>query len=83
MALTKEEDALRKSLIKKLKPAIARSKKKVFQKRKFCDKKQLAKKEAESILNYITHKGKSDKRRKEVRFYHCPICNHYHLTKKA
>jgi hypothetical protein len=45
-----------------------------------CEKKQLKKKEAEAILK---HKQKAPHhRKKEVRYYHCPICNWWHLTSK-
>lgn len=45
-----------------------------------CEKKQLRKKEAEAILK---HKPKAHhNRKKEVRYYHCPLCNMWHLTSK-
>jgi hypothetical protein len=33
------------------------------------------KKEAETLLNFLKHKGK-----KELRLYHCDKCNMYHIT---
>lgn len=81
--LTDEEIELRSRLLEKLKPAFARNDKRKFKKRKsLCYKKQLSKKEAQTILNYIKRKDKRDERRRETRYYHCPICNTYHLTKQ-
>lgn len=82
--LTDEETALRNRLLEKLKPAFSEVDKRHFFKRKVCNKKRFTKKEAKTVLNFIIQgKGKHDKRRKEVRIYQCPICNTYHLTKKA
>ena len=49
-----------------------------------CDKKQFSKREAQGALNRNRHikSKKGQKRRKEVRFYHCPECNMWHLTSK-
>lgn len=49
-----------------------------------CDKRQFSKREAEGALNRNKNiKGKKVwKRRKEVRCYHCPECNTWHLTSK-
>ena len=45
-----------------------------------CEKKQFKKREAEAILKL---KPKSNKhRKKEIRCYHCPLCNWWHLTSK-
>ena len=44
-----------------------------FQKVKF------GKKEVKTLLNYIRF-SQSKRWRKEVRYYHCPDCNHWHLT---
>ena len=50
-----------------------------------CEKKQLTKVDAINILNYnFNHsKSKHKKHRKEIRYYHCPDCNMWHLTSKA
>jgi len=41
----------------------------------------MTKKEAASFLNYLqSHKGKIQDKRKEKRYYHCPICNAWHTT---
>ena len=46
-----------------------------------CFKKKLSKKEAVSFINYIQkNKGMVDDKRKECRYYHCPLCNHWHTT---
>jgi len=46
-----------------------------------CDKRKFTKKEAQTALNFL--KGmRGKKARKEKRYYHCPDCNFWHLTKK-
>ena len=46
-----------------------------------CNKRKLSKKEAASFINYIANnKGKILDKRKEKRYYHCSICNHWHTT---
>ncbi len=45
-----------------------------------CTKKKLRKSDAKSILAY-NRKNHSDSRwRREIRYYHCPKCNMWHLT---
>lgn len=43
-----------------------------------CTKVQFSKREAKTALNQLKKVRK--KYRKEIRAYHCPNCNHWHLT---
>ena len=45
-----------------------------------CKKVAFTKADAEIALKRALKIGKYIKRRKEKRIYHCPICNHWHLT---
>ena len=46
-----------------------------------CNKKKLSKKEAASFINYLqNNKGDILEKRKETRYYHCPLCNAWHTT---
>ena len=45
-----------------------------------CQKKQYDKKGAQTALNNILRYLKRFSRRKEIRYYHCPLCNTWHLT---
>lgn len=83
MMLTQEQKELRSRLVEKLKPAFKKNDKKPLVKNGVCNKRKFSKKEAETILNFIKHhRSRNNKRRKEERYYHCPICNTYHLTKQ-
>lgn len=49
-----------------------------------CDKVKYDKKGAQTALNSITRqKHKRWRKKKEVRYYHCPLCNGWHLTSRA
>ena len=45
-----------------------------------CNKKQFNKREAKAALNVLKDSNKPW--RKESRYYHCPLCNSWHLTSK-
>ena len=45
-----------------------------------CDKRKFNKREAKSALNMLKDSNKPW--RKESRYYHCPLCNYWHLTSK-
>jgi len=45
-----------------------------------CNKVRFNKKEAKSALNLLKDSNKPWRR--ESRYYHCPICNNWHLTSK-
>jgi hypothetical protein len=47
-----------------------------------CKKIQFTKIEAKSILNHNRKSHFNKKWRKEVRYYHCPECNMWHLTSR-
>ena len=51
-----------------------------------CEKKRFSKREAIGALNYNKKRNvnrRFDRRfRREVRYYHCPECNYWHLTSK-
>jgi hypothetical protein len=44
-----------------------------------CQKTKFGKKQVKTVLNYIRF-NQSKRWRKEVRYYQCPDCNHWHLT---
>jgi hypothetical protein len=46
-----------------------------------CQKVKFGKKEVKTVLNYIRF-NQNKRWRKEVRYYHCPDCNHWHLTSR-
>lgn len=46
-----------------------------------CDKIKFSKREAQEALNSIL-RNRRHKHRREQRYYHCPDCNHWHLTSK-
>lgn len=45
-----------------------------------CNKRKFSKREAKSVLNVLKNSDKSWRR--ETRYYHCPLCNNWHLTSK-
>ena len=45
-----------------------------------CNKVRFNKREAKSALNLLKDSNKPWRR--ECRYYHCPICNNWHLTSK-
>lgn len=45
-------------------------------------KVRFSKREAQTALNAARYDRKRRKWRREVRYYHCPECNAYHLTSK-
>jgi hypothetical protein len=46
-----------------------------------CNKVRFNKREAQSALNILKDSNKPWRR--ESRYYHCPICNNWHLTSKG
>jgi len=44
-----------------------------------CSKVSFSKRDAQSVLNRIVSRGYGQYR-KEIRIYHCPECNQWHLT---
>jgi hypothetical protein len=47
-----------------------------------CIKRRYTKKEAVTALNFIRENRYGRQYRKEMRYYHCPLCNNWHLTSK-
>jgi hypothetical protein len=51
-------------------------------KKERCTKKRLSKEDAYNFITYLNkNKRKVNKKRKEVRYYHCPLCSYWHTTK--
>jgi hypothetical protein len=49
---------------------------------KDCNKRQFSKREAVTALKFIRENRYGKKYRKEMRYYHCPLCNNWHLTSR-